>query len=203
MKNNLHKLICFLLCAFLAGTVAAQGPYPATGDHLVCLNSVQPYGVINTPGSTYAWQIIPSTGGAGTITGSGSSVSITWNSVGTCILQVIETNIDGCVGIPVTIMVTVNPLPVPTITGPTPVCMNSTGNIYITETGMTNYTWNITGGTITAGQGTSSATVTWLVAGTQNISVIYTNAFGCTSALPAVYPVVVNPLPATSMIFHN
>ena len=61
----------------------------------------------------------------------------------------------GCYDIkPVT--VTVNPLPVPTLTGPLTACNPSGANVYTTEAGMTNYTWVVTGGTITAG-GTSTS----------------------------------------------
>ena len=126
-KRKLMRLgiLVFLIASFLTG-LTQPGPYPNTGPQSVCLNSVQPYGVINTPGSTYAWSIIPITGGNGTITGNGnSSITVLWNNVGTCTLQVIETLASGCVGLPVTIPITVNPLPIPTITGPTPVCQNS------------------------------------------------------------------------------
>ena len=110
-KQKLVRLAIFLLLTVSFMTSMAQGPFPNTGDQSVCLNSVQPYGVINTPGSTYAWSIIPLTGGNGTISGSGSSITVTWTSVGTCTLQVIETLASGCVGLPVTITVTVNPIP--------------------------------------------------------------------------------------------
>ena len=69
----------------------------------------------------------------------------------------------------------VNSIPA-SLSGPTSVCQNSTGHVYTTDAGKTNYTWIITGGTITAG-GTSTsntATVTWTSAGAQSISVAYT-----------------------------
>jgi hypothetical protein len=368
--------------------VQAQ-PYPNTGNQSVCLNANEPYGVIPTPGSTYAWAILPLTGGNGAITGSGSSISVLWTNVGTCTLQVIETNVNGCVGppvsivvtvnpipdvvatpaaqalcsgastsialsgsvpgttfawtytvlpagsvtgalagsgnsisqplvnttpnpatvtytitptanacpgpsitvvvtvnptpvavatpsaqaicsgasssialssltsgttfswtasvspagsvtgaisgsgntisqplvnntsspatvtytitptangcpgLPITAVVTVNPLPVPVIAGPTPVCVNSINNIYTTQPGMTNYSWSITGGSITAGINTNTITVTWNTVGTQSVSVTYRDTNGCDPAAPTVYPVVVNPLPSTSPIFHN
>ena len=54
--------------------------------------------------------------------------------------------------------VTVNALPVPTITGPAPACVGTTGNVYTTESGMTNYTWTVSGGgSVTAG-GNSTVT---------------------------------------------
>ena len=89
----------------------------------------------------------------------------------------------------------VNPLPAPTITSTSSnlLCAVSTGNVYTTEPGMTNYIWTTSaGGTITAGAGTNSVTVTWNLSGNQTIKVNYTNTFGCTAITPAVYNVTVN-----------
>ena len=110
---------------------------------------------------------------------------------------------NGCPGTPITFTITVNPRPVPTISGSTPVCLNSTGNVYTTEPGMTNYTWTITGGTIDSGSGTNSISVTWTASGAQTLTVTYTNASGCNPLTPASYTVTVNLLPATSPIYHN
>ena len=53
----------------------------------------------------------------------------------------------------------------------------SSGNVYTTQSGMTGYTWAVSsGGTITSGQGTNTVTVTWNTAGTQTVSVTYTNS---------------------------
>ncbi len=46
------------------------------------------------------------------------------------------------------------PLPVPTINGGILFCEGTTGVLYQTEPGMTNYTWVVNGGTITAGGNT-------------------------------------------------
>jgi hypothetical protein len=92
--------------------------------------------------------------------------------------------------------VTVNLLPVPTITGSTSLCVNSGFCIYTTEAGMTNYTWTISsGGVINYGSGTNQITVSWITAGAQTVSVIYTSVAGCTAAAPTVKNVTVNPLP--------
>ena len=67
---------------------------------------------------------------------------------------VLTTVSGGCVTTSGAGILTVNLLPIPTISGPSAVCIGSVGNNYITEAGMTNYTWSISaGGTITGGGG--------------------------------------------------
>jgi uncharacterized protein (TIGR02145 family) len=97
----------------------------------------------------------------------------------------------------VNLAVNIHPNPLPTISGNAAVCIQSAGNVYTTETGMTNYIWAVTGGTITAGGTTTdnTVTVTWNTTGVQTVSVSYTNSFGCTSASPTIKNVTVNPLP--------
>jgi hypothetical protein len=76
---------------------------------------------------------------------------------------------------------TIYALPTPTITGPTPVCINSTGNVYSTVSGMTNYIWAVSaGGTITAGGGSANNTVT------VTITVTPANTAGTPSSTPTL-----------------
>ncbi|MEI8049764.1 MAG: DUF4082 domain-containing protein, partial [Bacteroidota bacterium] len=79
-------------------------------------------------------------------------------------------------------IITVNPLPDPTISGSTSVCLNSSGNVYSTESGMTDYTWNVTGGIIAEGSTTNSVSITWNTPGSQSVSVNYKNGNNCTAA---------------------
>jgi len=86
----------------------------------------------------------------------------------------------------------------PGLTGPVNVCQYSTGNIYTTESGMSNYIWVVSaGGTITAGGTTSSnsVTVTWNTTGAQSVSVKYTNLSGCTAVDPTILNVTVYAYP--------
>lgn len=94
---------------------------------------------------------------------------------------------------------TINPLPVPTITGPAAVCLNSTG-VYTTEPGMTAYSWSVpAGGTIQSGNGTNAITVLWTTTGLKTISVIYTNLQNCTASPPSSYNINVTILPAPTL----
>ncbi len=113
---------------------------------------------------------------------------------GTYTVTYTATDLSGNIAVPVTRTVIVNALPVPTITGPTPVCQSSTGNVYSTQSLMTSYIWAVTGGTITSGTGTNSITVTWNTAGTQTVGVTSTDGNGCTGT-SAPYSVLVNPTP--------
>lgn len=95
---------------------------------------------------------------------------------------------------------TVNPLPVPTITGLASVCASTTGIAYTTEAGMTGYTWTISaGGTITAGATTNAITVSWNNAGPQTVTVNYTNANSCSATTATNKNVTVNALPTPTV----
>ena len=172
-----------------------QSPSPSVlGNNVVCLNSIQTYTTEQNM-TNYQWAVT-----GGTIIGKvdTAKVNVQWTSLGIQTISLNYVDANGCTLLnPVTRNVTVNPLPAPTITGNTAVCNNSTGNIYTTETGMTAYTWVVTGGIITAG-GTATdntATVTWNIVGTESISVNYNDANGCTAANPTVHNVLVTPLP--------
>jgi hypothetical protein len=156
-------------------------------------------------GTTYTWtNSDPSIGLAANGIGNIPSFTATNPGPGVKVATITVTPMaNGCPGTPITFTITVNPRPVPTITGNTPVCLNSTNNIYTTEAGMSNYVWTITGGTIDAGQGTNSISVTWTSVGVQTLTVTYTNPNGCNPLVPTSYSVTVNLLPNTSPIYHN
>ena len=101
------------------------------------------------------------------------------------------------------VKVTMNPLPVPLISGPAAVCLGSTAIVYTSAAGMSNYQWAIsTGGTVTAGGSSTSntITVTWSIAGIQSISLNYTNENGCVGAVPYEFHVSVNTSQIISLV---
>ena len=91
-------------------------------------------------------------------------------------------------------VLTVNALPVPTITGLSVACAGATQVIYTTEEGMVDYNWTVSsGGTIMEGSGTNTVTVNWNEPGIQSISVMYSNTSACSNS--TTQPVEINPLP--------
>ena len=172
--------------------VITVNPYdvlPAiTGTLSVCVNSNTTLSNATTGGT---W----SSNNTAVATINVASGIATGKSAGTADITYTYTNGNGCVST-TTSTLTVNALPVPTLDGPNPICVNSTGNVYITEPGQFNYTWIVTNGTVTGGGTTSDNTVTvsWLGAGAKNISVNYTDANGCTGAVSATVVNAPSPL---------
>ncbi len=170
-------------------------PTPSlAGSNNVCVGDAGVLYTTDAGMNNYVWNVIGGTvtAGAGT-----NQITVTWNTDG---VQTVTVNYDNALGCPAatptSYNVTVNPLPVPTVSGTNAVCEGTTGVTYSTETGMNNYVWSVSaGGTITAGAGTDEITVTWNTAGAQTVSVNYDNALGCNAASTTNYPVSVNALP--------
>jgi len=174
-------------------------PTPSLNGNLVVCASQgnEPY---NTEAgmSDYTWSVSP----GGTIMfGAGTnSVLVNWNTPGN---QSISVNYilpaSGCFApVATTKTITVLATATPTLSGPSQVCIGSTGIVYTTEPGMNSYQWNISpGGLITSGGGTSdnSVTITWNSSGSQSVSVNYINSSGCFGQYPAVKDIYVSPLP--------
>ncbi|MFL5745282.1 MAG: hypothetical protein ACJ751_11480, partial [Niastella sp.] len=191
--------LMLLLTAFGKNAIA-QAPPPTPGDHSVCINTTKDYGVVLHAGSTYAWSITPNTGFTLTPNPTYPNlITVTWTTAGTYTMQVIETNADGCAGNPVTIVITVNPLPTVTVNS-SKVCAGTAATITATpgEAGTYTYVWTVPAGVPDPG---NVASFTSTVAGTYSV-VITNTATGCVSA-SASGTVTVNALPACSITGNN
>jgi hypothetical protein len=179
---------------FNAGTIS--------GNQNICYNTT-PAQVTGTPPTggnppyNYQWQSSTDSitftnisGATGINYQPGILTATTWyrqiqNSPGSC--ENTNTNV---------VKIKVNPLPVSTITGTQNLCVSSGNYTYVTETGMTGYSWTVSsGGQIISGLGTNSIQVSWNNTGNQSVSVTYINANGCSPASATLLPVTVNPLP--------
>jgi len=168
-----------------------------SGNTSVCAGSTGNVYFTESGMTNYLWNV----SSGGTITGGGTStsntVTVTWTTAGAQTISVNYTDVNGCTAAnPAVENITVNALPIPTIAGQTSVCVGNTDVSYTTEAGMSNYLWNISsGGNIISGSTTNSILVQWNTSGAQWVSVIYSNASGCSALTPTVLNVTVNSLP--------
>jgi hypothetical protein len=190
--SNGNDQTFFTACNVAGSAGAITGPAQVCNGGMGYIYSVAPI----TNASGYSWTV---PFGAFIIAGSNTN-SITVNFPNPSFSGNISVYGLGCAGngSSSNLSVSVNPAATPTLTGLATVCSGYTGNVYTTQSGMTNYVWSIVGGTITGGgtAGSNTATVTWNTAGTQSISVNYTNAGGCAGLVPATFNVTVNASPA-------
>ncbi|MCL2511223.1 MAG: hypothetical protein FWF09_04150, partial [Bacteroidales bacterium] len=166
-----------------------------TGTDDVCLNIATTF-TTDPDKTNYIWNVDGGTiieGGAAT----DNTVTVSWNTTGDKTISVNYTDTNGCTAAPATQKtVIVKPLPTPIITGTDDVCLNI-ATTFTTESGKTNYAWNVDGGTVTAGGVATDNTVTvsWNTTGDKTISVNYTDTNGCTAATATEKTVIVKPLP--------
>lgn len=169
-------------------------PGPISGPDTACANSLG--NVYSVDSISYAVSYLWTVPAGSVITAGANTNSITV-TIGTTSGNVTVQGVDTCGNGPIGILpISVVPAPVPTITGPDSMCVNSGYYNYLTEAGMTGYIWTISaGGTITYGQGTNQIQVMWNSSGAQSVSVNYQGQTGCYAGSPTVFPVTVNEVP--------
>ncbi len=174
-----------------------------SGPNNVCFGDIGIYTTESGSGeSNYVWEVI-----GGVIIGGGTStdpsVQVSWDGLGPYNVSVNYDNAFGCdAATPTSYPVNVNPLPVPTITGSSDVCIGTT-NIYTTESGSgeNNYVWSVSGGSIISGGGAADANIeiTWDGSAPYQVSVSYTDGNGCTASIPTALSINVNPIPVPNL----
>lgn len=152
-------------------TVPVQ-PSAITGTAFACTEDVvASYSVTNVSGVTYSWSV----SGGGTVTPSGNSASVDWNTAGSYVLTVVPSNTCGN-GTSRTLNVTVETTPVPVINGVADACATVQQTYTVPLTSGNTYTWTVSAnGTIISGQGTNSIVVQWNSGTTGTVSVTETN----------------------------
>lgn len=170
------------------------------GETDVCDDAVETY-TTETGMSNYVWNI---NGGSEQSNDNNGTITVLWNVVGNGSVSVNYDNSNGCsANGPTILATTVHPLPIPTINGNSPVCLNAIER-YTTEGGYTNYQWNAVGGTVIPTANPHIVDVEWTSAGNQEVSVNYETLTGnCSAALPTVFPVFVNSLVVPTITGDN
>jgi hypothetical protein len=160
-----------------------------SGPTAVCERKTSTFTARYVSGATYVWNV---TGGTITSTLNDTLINVLWGVTGTGTVSVRQTNTFGCDSTVVK-NITINPTPVPLISGPTAVCERKTATFTARFVTGATYVWNVTGGTITSTLNDTLINVLWGVTGTGTISVRQTNAFGCDSTV--VRNITINPTP--------
>ncbi|TAG44324.1 MAG: BspA family leucine-rich repeat surface protein [Cytophagia bacterium] len=169
------------------------------GNNAVCANSSEIYSVTNVVGNTYIWTITGGTIDSGQNT---NSISVTWGTAGVRTVQVVEIVTATSCAIAVAQNIVINALPTSTIIGNNIVCANSPQIYSVTNVVGNIYSWTITGGVISNGQGTNTIDVIWGVTGIGNVSVLETiTATGCLATTNQ--NITINALPTPTIAGNN
>lgn len=142
-------------------------------------------------GASYAWTVTGGTINSGQNT---TTISYTAGAGPTITVSVTVTNANGCVSTSQAV-VNVNPNPGCAITSSDAVCSGTTGhNAFVTDAGVgATYSWTVTGGTLTAGQGTTSITYTAGTGLSVTLAVTVTDSNGCVSSCQKIVTINANP----------
>ncbi len=156
-----------------------------------------------TPGTTFSWTAL-STGVNGASNGSGVSINQTLNTSGTSqgtVMYTITPTANSCIGNPINVIVTVNPVPSATaIPATQTICSGSTASIALTSNvSGTAFTWTVTETGASGGTNGSGSSITDILIPTGSVPgtavyIISSAANGCSAPSDTVI-ITVNPNP--------
>lgn len=192
---------------------AANGTCTANMQGIAYINVIDPPATANTPTgpvsacegttSTYSsslpanstsltWALSPPSAGT-LIQPNSTTASINWTAgfTGLVVITVQGQNECGAGTTSPGLSVMVNSLPVPVIAGNTDVCKDHETLYSTAFNAGSTYTWEVTLGTITAGQGTNQITVLWNTLGTGSVTLTETNTASC-EGIASPLSVIVN-----------
>jgi photosystem II stability/assembly factor-like uncharacterized protein len=153
----------------------------------VCNNEISQYSTTGAPyADSYSWQLNPAEAGA--ITPSGSQASVAWNLSFSGFAYLSVTGLNDCgTGTPSpSLEIMVNPTPAPVVSGLSSVCDNETADYTTVQNAGNIYSWEVSGGTITAGAGTWQISVLWGNPGSGHVAVTETTLHGCSALSEAM-----------------
>ncbi len=202
MKPKLLMLKWTLLILLLACECGAWAQSDPSPTQTVGLGN-EPYLVTATPGSTYTWTITPGTSGTEwRINGNGNNITVDWNNAGVYTLSVVETNAEGCNGLPREVVITVTERP-DVIATPSSeaICSGVATNISLSSNiGAARFSWTaaLTSGTASGFSDGSGATIAQTLTNTTTaiatVTYTITPAVNTTTGTPITVVVTVYPL---------
>ncbi len=172
-------------------------PVPVIGGNgSACSTKTSSFTVSPAAGSSFLWTV-----GGGTIAGINTDTicTIVWGVAGTGTVTVKQTNYFGCDST-VFRNITINPLPIPVITGDTMPCASKTKIYSVVAAAGNSYLWTAIGGTISGSSTSNLVTVMWGAAGTGTLTLRQTNTQGCITTV--VQNINILSLPGASTLYH-
>lgn len=148
----------------------------------VCSGSTTDYQTSAIPNaSSLVWILDPND--AGVITGTGENITIDWSVTfsGTTNLSVYGTNDCGDGTVSDALEIAVSELPTPEVFGETMVCKDQENIYSTTDNPGSTYIWEVVGGSISSGNGTSEIVILWTTVGPGTVFVNETSAENCES----------------------
>jgi gliding motility-associated-like protein len=156
VTETINATACFTTSAPFNTTTSPLPTPVISGESVVCLNDEEIYSVATVTGNTYSWTVL--SGGTVTSATDANTATISWTSVGTHTIELIQTNTTTGCNATVTFDVEVGNIPNPVIVGSFDTCEGLTESYTITATTNT-INWSVTNGSILSGQGTNSISV--------------------------------------------
>lgn len=168
-------------------------PTRIAGERLICPNQPYTYEALGLPtGADVQWSIWNAANNP--FSAKGNPYNITWSNGSPRRLAVSQVSTDGLGCLSDTVMMTIQALTAPTITGPVKVCEDATGQYAIQPRPNLDIQWRVipaSAGAIAEGQGTANATVFWTQTGTHTLEV---TVCGLKSTLSVQVPALPAPI---------
>lgn len=170
------------------------------GPATVCQGSTETYAVKNLPGQTYDWTVV----GGIIVSGAGTStIDVQWTVLGSQQVEVTISTVGSNCEKTLTLNVTVEDQPNPSIAGPTIVCTEDVATYSVTAVSGHTYMWSLgSGGNVMSATNTATFTVEWTTAGTHTIKMTQWNSTGNCYATTMV-DVTVHQTPVQTTIAGN
>src|ERR1035437_2250494 len=168
------------------------GPSSILGPAPVCPNTSGTYSVAASSGTSFAWTVT-----GGTISsGQGTNIiHVNWGSAGNGTVNVTSYNSRGCPAGPITLNVTIQPIPVVNMSPAATICIGN--SVTLTGTGGGTYAWNPSTGLSNVNISNPVASPTT----STNYTVLVTSTAGCTNT--GTVSITVNPQPVVNAGNNN
>ena len=199
---------CTVVPSTVVITVSSSPNVTSSGSTSICSNQTTALTLTSAVlGTSFSWKVVQS-GVTGASNASGSSIAqtllTTGATAGTAVYTVTPTA-NGCSGTPTTITVTVNPIPVASFLGTTPICSPASPAISLSSNlSGTTYAWTVVQTGVTGASNGSGISInqTLTASTTANGTAVYTVTPTANSCPGATLPIsiTVKPKPVASTL---